>query len=191
MRSTHRHSSTYVKTNFGALLKDVQKNDIIVRQYGEAKAVLIPFADYETFKNVSSQSKPKRKSIPISKNLPLKVQETVKELQRTHPDGNIVFNKNNKGKVTEIICELIQTPDFSKAVAVINKTQLHYHKTLTETYLVTRGRLQVILDNKEFYLDEGESITFFPYQQHRAIGNETWIEVYSQPGWRFSDHILV
>jgi len=193
VRNHKTYSATNAKINFGKLLKELKDFDIIVKQYGEIKAVITPYKDREKPSVMIKQNDYSQalsfKRRPV--NLPKDLRVVIEELKKKHPKSNIVFNKNKDGVISEIICEIIQSPDFSKAVAVINKSLLHYHKTLTETYLVTKGILNVEVENKEFTVKVGESVTFYPYQKHRTSGNATWIEVYSQPGWRLQDHILV
>ena len=69
----------------------------------------------------------------------------------------------------------------------------HFHKTLTETYFILYGKLHVWKNQKEYFVGPNQSITFYPYEKHRtqAENGFVWLEVYSQPGWKFTDHILV
>lgn len=90
----------------------------------------------------------------------------------------------------EILSEIIATKGFSKAIAVIDEASLHYHKLLTETYIITKGSLKTIVEGKEHLLKEGEVITIKPGTKHESFGSETWLEVYSMPGWYKEDHIL-
>lgn len=111
------------------------------------------------------------------------------ELSRRYPGKKIV--KNDEGNPTEIICELGPTNSGgSMAVAVIDRSKLHFHHRTTETYKVMRGELIVSVDGQDHKLKEGESMVIEPGSKHSAVGNETWVEVYSHPGWTAEDHIL-
>lgn len=67
----------------------------------------------------------------------------------------------------------------------------HYHKVNTEIYEVIKGKLIVYLAGKIFVLKKGEKIKVPPYTIHQTIGSETWFYIYSDPGWKLEDHILV
>jgi len=46
-------------------------------------------------------------------------------------------------------------------------------------------------DGKATELLEGESNTIKPGEIHYAVGDATWIEATSAPGWISEDHILI
>ena len=48
----------------------------------------------------------------------------------------------------------------------------------------------MFVDNIEKKLKEGDTLTIKPGSIHYAVGNETWIECYSEPGWISEDHII-
>lgn len=103
----------------------------------------------------------------------------------------IVTDLQNPG---EIICETEPTsehPDWSEAIAVIDFTRLHYHKTLTETYEIVEGELTMYFNGEPQYLKKGDKIKLPPGTTHRAEGKETWVRVIARPGWTPEDHILV
>ena len=112
------------------------------------------------------------------------------KLNLQYPGKNIVINKSN----SEIICEVepsSEHKDYSLAIAVIDKSQLHYHKVSTEIYTVLKGNLTVTKDGKDFPLSVGETLVIKPLEKHCAKGNETWVEVKSTPGWTPLDHYLI
>lgn len=114
------------------------------------------------------------------------------QLKLRYPGKSII--KNNRVKPTEILCEIDPTkghPEYSLAVAVIDKSTPHYHKKLKEAYKVIRGNLILHVDNKAIRLKQGEKHTILPYQIHWAEGNETWIKCHSWPGWVIEDHIFI
>lgn len=115
----------------------------------------------------------------------------ISELKQKYP-GKAIF-PNDKENPTEIICEVepaSEHPDWSLAVAVIDKSVQHFHLKTTEEYTVTKGELVITVDGEEYNLSEGQSYVIRPPQHHFANGNETWVECKSTPGWRFDDHIV-
>lgn len=95
---------------------------------------------------------------------------------------------------TEFLCEVEPTsehPEYSKALAVVDKSAPHKHTKTKETYKILKGQLVVHKDDKEFSLSEGEELIINPGEVHWAEGHETLIECYSKPGWTQEDHILV
>ena len=117
------------------------------------------------------------------------VDKVVAELERRHPGKTIILNTPENPE--EIVCETEPGEEKSAAVGVIDRTRLHYHKELTEIYEVTKGELMMHLDGVKHVIREGEKIEMKPGVRHYAIGDETWINVYSTPGWKPEDHILV
>jgi len=121
----------------------------------------------------------------------MNIKKVIEELNKKYPGKKII--KNNENNPTEILCEVDPStshPEYSLAVAVIDKSQQHVHKNSTEKYKVIKGKLILYIDGKRHDLYEGEKVTVNPNQTHFAEGNETWIECYSEPGWTFEDHIL-
>lgn len=101
--------------------------------------------------------------------------------------------KNISELPLEIICEVEPTkdhPDWSEAVAYINKSDPHYHKETTEKYIVEKGELRIIVDEKEHILKERDRITIDPPSVHWAYGEWVRVRVYSEPGWTPKDHLL-
>lgn len=119
-------------------------------------------------------------------------QKILKELKEKYPEANIVLN--NKQNPTEIICEIDPTsqhPDYSIAIAVINRSISHFHKITTEEYEVIKGKLTLTIDGKEHALNKGDKFVIKPNMIHSAEGNETWVKVTSKPGWTIEDHFLL
>lgn len=116
------------------------------------------------------------------------------ELKKKFPGKVIIQNKNEKGKTTEIVCEVSSSPKESFAVAVIDISRIHYHKKITETYKVVKGELKVfkyfrdLKEYKEVVVKKGERIVIKPGEIHTNIGDETWVEVTSRPAWRIDDY---
>ena len=115
-----------------------------------------------------------------------------KELKEKYPGNNIVVIED--GEYQEIVCELepsIDHPERSLALAVVGRSQSHYHKVSTEVYEVVKGELTIHIDGDTKILNEGEKLEIKPGIVHSAEGNECWFLTHSRPGWQFEDHILV
>ncbi|MCB9823966.1 NUDIX domain-containing protein [Candidatus Nomurabacteria bacterium] len=120
----------------------------------------------------------------------MNVSQVVSELNKKYP-GKAIF-KNDEENTTEILCEIdpaSEHPDYSNAVAVIDKSIPHIHYKTTETYKVTKGTLTLQVGKETIDLKEGESYVIKPGNPHWAEGEETWLEYYSEPGWDLEDHI--
>ena len=114
------------------------------------------------------------------------------ELSQKYPNKKII--KLPEDNPTEILCEIDPAINHFKksvAIAIIDKSESHYHKKATETYKVIKGILSIVIDGQKNKLEEGDSLSVKPRDIHYAIGDETWVEVYSKPGWVPEDHILV
>ncbi len=118
----------------------------------------------------------------------MKVNKVIEELNYKYPDKNIIVTEG------EILCEIDPTSehsDYSIAIAVIDKSQEHYHKQTKETYRIISGTAELHIDDQTIILEQGDEFTIPPNRRHFVVGNETWIECKSKPGWRKEDHILV
>ena len=115
----------------------------------------------------------------------------LEELSAKYPGKTII--KNDEKNPTEILCEIEPSnehPDYSLAVAVIDKSVPHTHKKSTEIYRVVKGKLKLNVDSETIELTGGEEYTIKPGQIHWAEGDEVWIECISKPGWTLEDHML-
>jgi len=120
----------------------------------------------------------------------MQVKRVVSQLKLKYPGKKIIMN--NRNRPTEIVCEVEPTRehlDYSRAIAVIDKSLPHYHQKTTEEYRVIRGILTLHVGSDVIPLKQSEKFTIFPDKLHWAEGKETWVECYSTPGWVFSDHI--
>ena len=121
----------------------------------------------------------------------MNINKVIKQLSTEYPNKNII--KNSENNPTEILCEVEPTsdhPEYSLAVAVLDKSVPHVHHKTKETYTVIKGKLVLHVDGIKHELSEGEEMNIETGQVHWAEGNETWVECYSEPGWTFEDHIL-
>lgn len=115
-------------------------------------------------------------------------EKVIKELNKRYPNKSVFVSEG------EIVCEIEPTsehPGYSIAIAVIDKSENHYHLETTEEYNVIKGRAKLYIDGEEFILEEGDKFTIEPGQKHYVIGQETWVECKSTPGWRKDDYIIV
>lgn len=121
-------------------------------------------------------------------------EKVLKEVREKYPGKNVVCFPNDESP-TEIIVELepsTEHPERSLALAIVGKSEPHYHKVSTEVYEVTKGTLLLTIEGKTHTLKEGEKMTIKPNQVHNAEGKgETWFLTHSKPGWKFEDHIIV
>ena len=121
----------------------------------------------------------------------MNVQKIIEEIKRKHPNKKIILDPPDNP--SEIICELEPTsedPERSVALAIVGKSNPHYHKKTTEIYQAVKGSLIVWVEGEKHLLKEGEKITIEPNLVHHAEGDEAWFLTYSKPGWTFEDHIL-
>ena len=122
----------------------------------------------------------------------MNAKKVITELSQKYPGKKII--KLPEDNPTEILCEIdpaTNHPKKSVAISIIDKSEPHYHKKATETYKVIKGNLSVVIDGQKNKLEAGDSLSIKPRDIHYAIGDETWVEVYSEPGWVPEDHILV
>ncbi len=118
----------------------------------------------------------------------MNIQKIIDELKSKYPN-KIVIN-NGLG---EIVCEIkpgSDDPNESIAIAIIDSTKPHYHKIITETYKVIKGKLDLYVDQNKISLKEGDTYVIEPNHVHYAKGDETWIECTSHPAWSFEDHLF-
>jgi mannose-6-phosphate isomerase-like protein (cupin superfamily) len=89
--------------------------------------------------------------------------------------------------------EMVAEITGGRAIAIIERSQPHFHREITETYRVLRGTLLVARAGEGFVLQVGDSITITPSQIHhaKAIGDPAWIEVLCDPAWRADDHFVL
>lgn len=115
--------------------------------------------------------------------------KTVEQLKEQYPGATIIAIPSEEP--SEIVCEVEPTsdhPEYSIAISVIDRSAIHYHLKSTETYHIIKGELDVYIDGIPHHLKRGEFITIKPNSKHYAIGNETWVECRSEPGWTAEDH---
>lgn len=79
------------------------------------------------------------------------------------------------------------------AIALIWNSEPHYHKIITETYIVIRGELELLLNNKVITLTEGDSQVIEPQIVHAARSTSlepAVVAVIAEPPWHPGDHYL-
>lgn len=79
----------------------------------------------------------------------------------------------------------------STAVAIIGRSAPHYHRKITETYIIEEGSLILTVDNMTLNLNPGDAVIIHPGQIHSAEGTPARVRVVASPAWTPEDHILV
>ena len=107
------------------------------------------------------------------------------ELAASYPDAQIKVAPDQREMVAELSGE--------RAIAIIERSQPHFHTEITETYRVLRGTLLVACAGMGFVLQVGDSITITPGQFHhaQALADPAWIEVHCNPAWRADNHLVL
>jgi mannose-6-phosphate isomerase-like protein (cupin superfamily) len=107
------------------------------------------------------------------------------ELLRDYPDARI--------KVADDKAEMVAEIDGYLAIAVVERSQQHFHSRTKEIYRVLRGTLHVACGGRGYLLRQGESITIDPGNIHfaRAAGLPAWLEVRSDPAWTVEDYLVL
>ena len=117
--------------------------------------------------------------------------EIIAELESLYP-GRLI-KRLPENDPLEVICEFDPTdshPDWSRAVAVIDRSAPHFHQRIVVLYHVVKGELLLHVDNDQHKLYEGQQFTITPGQIHWAEGDGTWVEIYCTPGYSPDDHFL-
>lgn len=120
----------------------------------------------------------------------MNVQKVISSLKSKYPGRNIIQNGE---PVSEVVCEVEpaeEHPSYSVAVAVIDRSEPHLHRQSEEEYEVIKGKLELDKGGNKIVLIEGDKIKINPGEVHSALGQETWVKVYSRPGWRAEDHLF-
>ncbi len=112
----------------------------------------------------------------------IQIEKIREELMRTYPGCRVVVPEG-KG---EVIGEIAP----GRAVAVIERSQSHFHTTMRERYRAIRGTLYVVCGGRGHVLREGKDMWIEAGDVHfaRAAGEAAWIEVESEPPWSPDDH---
>jgi mannose-6-phosphate isomerase-like protein (cupin superfamily) len=111
-------------------------------------------------------------------------ESTRKQLVASYPGCRVKISDDKREMVAEI------SDDF--AVAVIDRSQPHFHLRTRETYRVLTGTLYVARAGVGHVLNKDETITIEPGTIHyaRAADKPVWVEVTSTPGWSPADHFV-
>lgn len=119
--------------------------------------------------------------------------EIIQKLNQWYPGKKVL--RLPEDTPTEIICEVepsVDHPNWSEIVAVIKKSQPHYHTISTEVYKIKEGQLILHIENETLVMNPGDTYTIRPNQVHWAEATDwAWISATSKPGWVPTDHIFV
>ena len=107
------------------------------------------------------------------------------ELVQKYPDANIVVIDDQ----AEVIAEI----ELGRAIAVIERSQPHFHRHLTETYRVLSGTLCVASGGIGHIVSPNQTLKIPPGQIHyaRGVDGPAWVEVLSNPPWAPEDHFIL
>jgi mannose-6-phosphate isomerase-like protein (cupin superfamily) len=116
---------------------------------------------------------------------PLQIEHYRSEFQSEYPDAQIRVASHQR----EIVAEL----SGERAIAIIERSQPHFHTEITDTYGILRGTLVVARAGMGVVLQVDDSITITPGQIHhaQALADPAWIEVICDPAWRAEDHLVL
>lgn len=126
------------------------------------------------------------------------VRKISKDLLARYPNSKILFlpDRDDKNAVQEIICELPPNNNRlnqSVAIAMLGRSDLHFHREMVEVYEVLHGRLRVWLGDEPTDLEFCDSLIIPPGTKHKAeaIGTSSTVKVICSPPWKQADHYLV
>jgi mannose-6-phosphate isomerase-like protein (cupin superfamily) len=107
------------------------------------------------------------------------------QLLQEYPGANI--------KVMPDRAEMVAEIEPGRAVAVIERSQPHFHRKMTEVYRGLKGTLYVACGGRGYVIGPGDSLTIEPGNVHfaRAAHEPAWIEVLSKPDWTPEDHLIL
>ncbi len=74
---------------------------------------------------------------------------------------------------------IVEEPEYAGKILEINQgfqTSLHYHQKKKESLYLLEGKLKVISPEKEFILEEGQTLTLNPTDVHRFFA-ETDVKI--------------
>jgi len=108
-----------------------------------------------------------------------------RQLREEYPGANINVSPDRAELVAEI--------EPGRAVAVIERSQPHFHRKMTEVYRGLKGTLHVACGGRGYVIGPGDSLTIEPGNVHfaRAADQPAWIEVQSTPHWTPEDHLIL
>jgi quercetin dioxygenase-like cupin family protein/predicted enzyme related to lactoylglutathione lyase len=114
------------------------------------------------------------------------------ELEKQYPGKKIILNPSVKpGEILCLVDPADSHPAYSTLVAAIDETKPHYHQNSAEIYYVLKGKLELIVEGARYFLKESQYRVVPPGKIHFAKGKETWVLIYSEPGWQKDDHFEV
>jgi mannose-6-phosphate isomerase-like protein (cupin superfamily) len=110
-----------------------------------------------------------------------------------YPSKLLLAYPGSQIKVAPDQREMVAKITGERAIAIIERSEPHFHKEITETHRVLRGSLLVARAGEGFVLKVSDSITITPGQinHSKALGDPAWIEVLCEPAWRAIRHIVL
>lgn len=97
-----------------------------------------------------------------------------------------------------LLLEVINREDFPFGIVLsedIKSTEAHYHKKAEKCYWMIEGWVDVVVENvntgekKEVRLDEGDLVTFQPYEKHKVTkgSSKNKMVTITSPAWHIED----
>lgn len=116
---------------------------------------------------------------------PEQIEQLRRKLLADYPGAHVKVAPDDGEMVAEI--------DARRAVAVIERSQPHFHSRMTEVYRVLQGVLYVSCGGRGYVLGPGQELTIEPGNVHfaRGAGGPAWLEVLSDPPWTPEDHHIL
>jgi len=108
------------------------------------------------------------------------------QLKEAYSTAEIVLEPHENPKAVHAVTKA-QDGSSSVTVSVVDEIPAHHHKRTAEIYFVMKGSLTLFVNGETFILKEGDYHIVPPGETHWAQGNETWLEVYAEPGLVIED----
>lgn len=114
------------------------------------------------------------------------------ELKVKYPGKN-AYDLDGRGM--HFCCEIdpvTKHPDWDRCIEVLILSKPHKHLKTKQWYTVLKGNLTLHVNDETFHLKVGDKHTINPGEAHWAESeDESWAELYSEPGWTKEEHIRV
>lgn len=129
----------------------------------------------------------------VKEETPQERSQRILSLLRTRYPGKDAFDVD--GSANHFAAEIEPAedhPEYDRAIEVVIKSKPHLHHKMKQRFKILSGKLRLHIGENVITLSEGETYDIPTEIAHWAEGEgETWVEVYSEPGWTAEDHIPV
>jgi GrpB-like predicted nucleotidyltransferase (UPF0157 family) len=120
------------------------------------------------------------------------VERIARQLRDAFPHGTLL--RPTDANANELIYELepgAEHPEYSKAVAVIERIPGHFSRRSTLRFTVLRGTLKLFPHGELRVLNVGDTCEIEPYVFFWAEADEACVEVFGTPAWTVQDRRFV